>query len=141
MTASKFLVFRFGDVEVREGEFSVTRQGTVVAIEPKAFRVLLLLLRNPHRVVSKEELLDTVWGDAAVTQNSLARSVLKLRKALGDDVREPRYVETVTTVGYRLICHVEAHEEPAGPLDVSPNGAALNGEGFAASAIAAGQAE
>src|ERR1700722_4348101 len=122
MTANKSLVFRIGDLEVRESEYSVIRQGKVLAIEPKAFRVLLLLLRNPQRVVSKEELLKAIWGDAAVTENSVARSVLKLRKALDDDVREPRYIETVATVGYRLICHVDASEEPAGLLDPSSNG-------------------
>jgi Tol biopolymer transport system component len=79
-------------------------------------------LRNPQRVVSKEELLKAIWGDAAVTENSVAQSVLKLRKALDDDVREPRYIETVATVGYRLICHVDASEEPAGLLDPLPNG-------------------
>ena len=122
MTANKSLVFRIGDLEVRESEYSVIRQGKVLAIEPKAFRVLLLLLRNPQRVVSKEELLKAIWGDAAVTENSVARSVLKLRKALDDDVREPRYIETVATVGYRLICHVDASEEPAGLLDPPSNG-------------------
>jgi DNA-binding winged helix-turn-helix (wHTH) protein len=52
MTVAKSLVFRIGDVEVRESEYSVIRAGKVLAIEPKAFRVLLLLLRNPQRVVS-----------------------------------------------------------------------------------------
>lgn len=125
MTTTKSLVFRIGDVEVRESEYAVVRQGKVLAIEPKAFRVLMLLLRNPQRVVSKEEILNAIWGDAAVTENSLARSVLKLRKALNDDVREPRYIETVTTIGYRLICHVDAHEEPARLLNASPNGTRL----------------
>jgi DNA-binding winged helix-turn-helix (wHTH) protein len=122
MTANKSLVFRFGDLEVRESEYSVLRDRKVLAVEPKAFRVLLLLLRNPQRVVSKEELLKAIWGDAAVTENSVARSVLKLRKVLDDDVREPRYIETVATIGYRLICHVDASEEPPGLLDGSPNG-------------------
>ena len=122
MTAIKSLVFRIGDLEVREREYCVLRQGEPLAIEPKAFRVLLLLLRNPHRVVSKEELLNVIWGDATVTENSLARCVLKLRKALNDDVREPRYIETVATVGYRLICDVDATEEPADLHTPSPNG-------------------
>jgi len=62
MTANKSLVFRIGDLEVRESEYSVLRDGKLLAIEPKAFRVLLLLLRNPQRVVSKEELLNAIWG-------------------------------------------------------------------------------
>lgn len=111
MTASKSLIFRFADAEVHEREFSLIKSGQVLAVEPKAFRVLIFLLRNPNRVVTKEELLNVVWGDAAVTENSLARSVLKLRRLLEDDPREPRYIETVATIGYRFVCKVDVAED------------------------------
>src|SRR5580658_3831334 len=61
MTAHKCFVFTFADVEVREREFCVVRAGEVLPVEPKAFRVLLFLLRNPHRLIKKDELLDAVW--------------------------------------------------------------------------------
>ena len=64
--AGKSFVFRFDDVEVREQEFSLMKAGKVLAVEPKAFRALLFLLRNPQKLVSKEELLNSVWGDIAV---------------------------------------------------------------------------
>src|SRR5579863_6758713 len=124
MTVSNSFVFRFADVEVRESEFSIIRSGQVFAVEPKAFRVLLFLVRNPQRVVTKEELLGAVSGDAAVTENSLTRSILKLRRVLNDDAREPKYIETVATVGYRLICGVRSSEQIADHLDVSRYGAA-----------------
>ena len=114
--AGKSLVFRFADVEVREREFSLARAGQVVPVEPKAFRVLLVLLRNPGRLISKQDLLDAVWGDAAVTENSLARAVALLRKLLGDEARTPRFIETVATVGYRLVCKVEVFESASGIL-------------------------
>src|SRR5580658_8875907 len=109
--ASKSFVFRFGDIEVREREFSVVKAGEVLPVEPKAFRVLLILLRNPQKLISKEELLNAVWGDAAVTENSLTRSIALLRRLLGDETRSPRYIETVATVGYRFICKVEVAED------------------------------
>lgn len=109
---NKSFVFRFDDVEVREREFTLIKAGEVLAIEPKAFRVLLFLLRNPQRLISKEELLNSLWGDAAVTEGSLTRCIWLLRRRLEDDVREPRYIETVATVGYRFICRVETLEEP-----------------------------
>ena len=90
MTESKSFVFRFGDVEIREREFCLVKAGEVSPIEPKAFRVLLFLLHNPQKLITKEELLDAVWADAAVTESSLTRSIAKLRRALGDDIREPR---------------------------------------------------
>ena len=111
MTAGKSLVFRFEDVEVREREFTLTKAGEVLPVEPKAFRVLLFLLHNPQTLITKEELLDAVWADAAVTESSLTRSIAKLRRVLGDDFQEPRYIATVATVGYRFVCKVEVTEE------------------------------
>jgi DNA-binding winged helix-turn-helix (wHTH) protein len=104
MTAGKPFVFRFEDVEVRERELTIIKAGEVLPVEPKAFRVLLFLLHNPQKLITKEELLDAVWADAAVTESSLTRSIAKLRRALGDDFQEPRYIATVATVGYRRWC-------------------------------------
>jgi DNA-binding winged helix-turn-helix (wHTH) protein/Tol biopolymer transport system component len=111
MMERKCLVFSFADVEVREREFSIARDGEVLAVEPKAFRVLLFLLRSPHKLITKEELLDAVWGDVAVSENSLTRSIALLRKLLGDDTHEPRYIATIPTVGYRFLCDVKVSED------------------------------
>ena len=111
MLATKRCVFRFVEVEVREREFSLTKAGERLAVEPKAFRVLLILLRNQGKLVPKQELLDAVWGDTAVTENSLARAVALLRKLLGDEARTPRFIETVATLGYRFVASVEAVED------------------------------
>ncbi len=113
MMASKSFVFRFEDVEVREQEFTLTKAGKVLTVEPKAFRALLFLLHNSQKLISKEELLNSVWGDAAVTEGSLTRCIWLLRSVLGDDIRSPRYIETVATVGYRFVCKVEVSEEAA----------------------------
>lgn len=115
MTERKCLVFSFADIEVREREFSLVRNGEVLSIEPKAFRVLLFLLRNPLKLITKEELLDAVWGDTAVSENSLTRSVALLRKLLGDDTHEPRFIATVPTVGYRFLCDVTVTEDGFAP--------------------------
>jgi DNA-binding winged helix-turn-helix (wHTH) protein/Tol biopolymer transport system component len=111
MMASKSFVFRFDDVEVREREFSLTKAGELLTIEPKAFRALLFLLHNPQKLVRKEELLHAVWGDTAVTDGSLTRCIWLLRNVLGEDTRNPRYIETVPTVGYRFIAPVEERVE------------------------------
>src|SRR5579863_1878765 len=109
--ASKSFVFKFADVEVREREFSLIKAGEVLPVEPKAFRVLLMLLRNPKKLIAKEELLNAVWGDAAVTENSLTRAIALLRRLFEDDARNPRFIETVATVGYRWLCPVEESED------------------------------
>lgn len=111
MTDHKFSVFRFEDIEVREREFLLVKGEGALPVEPKAFRVLLFLLRNPRRLVTKDEILNAVWDDCAVSDNSLTRSIATLRRLLGDDSREPRFIATVPTVGYRFLCDVVAAEE------------------------------
>lgn len=99
-------IFRFADIEVRPAEWLLLRAGAPLPIEPKAFRVLVYLLRNPGRLVSKNELLDAVWDDVSVSENSLTRSIASLRRQLGDDAREPKFISTVHTEGYRFVCPV-----------------------------------
>ena len=111
MPEHKCFVFTFADVEVREREFCIVKAGQLSPVEPKAFRVLLVLLRSPHRLIAKDELLDAVWNDCAVSDNSLTRSIALLRRLLGDDTREPRYIATVPTVGYRFLCDVKVAED------------------------------
>jgi DNA-binding winged helix-turn-helix (wHTH) protein len=125
MTEHKYFVFRFEDVEVREREFTVWRGGEALPVEPRAFRVLLFLLRHPKKLISKDELLDAVWSDCSVSDNSLTRSVALLRRILADDSREPRYIATVPSVGYRFLCDVQAIEEG----DPAPVASDLTGGG------------
>ena len=114
VTGNKSTVFKFADVEVREREFCLVKAGEVLPVEPKTFRVLLYLLRNPQELIAKEELLSAVWGDASVTDSSLTRTIAQLRRLLGDETRSPRYIETVATVGYRFLYKVEISEDASG---------------------------
>jgi DNA-binding winged helix-turn-helix (wHTH) protein/Tol biopolymer transport system component len=114
MTERKCFVFRFAHVEVREREFLLIKAGEHIAVEPKAFRVLLFLLRNPGRLITKDEIVESVWNDSAVSDNSLTRSIAQLRRVLGDDSREPLYILTVPTVGYRFLCEVKTEDDGFG---------------------------
>jgi DNA-binding winged helix-turn-helix (wHTH) protein/Tol biopolymer transport system component len=111
MTRRKCLIFSFADIEVRERELSIVRNGESLAVEPKAFRVLLVLLKNPHRAITKDELLDAVWNETSVSENSLTRSIALLRRLLADDPFDPRYIATVPTIGYRFVCDVRVEED------------------------------
>ena len=110
--------------------FSLIKSGKVLAVEPKAFRVLLLLLHNPQKLISKEELLNAVWGDTAVTEGSLTRCIWLLRRQLGDDSNEPRFIETVATVGYRLMCKVEVSEIASEDLQATDKAIGLSEADF-----------
>lgn len=109
-------VFRFADVVISEREFSLSKAGEALPIEPKVFKVLQFLLHNPGRAVTKDEILDAVWNDVEVSESSLTRSIAILRRLLGDDIREPRYIATVPTVGYRFVCPVEV--DSAGKTEI-----------------------
>ena len=112
-------IFRFADVEVDERNFSLTKAGEVLPIEPKVFRILQYLLHHPGRVVTKDELLDAVWNDCTVSESSLTRGVAILRRLLGDDIHEPHYIATVPTVGYRFLCDVTITNDGFAPARVA----------------------
>jgi DNA-binding winged helix-turn-helix (wHTH) protein len=91
---------RFGDVTFDPGRRLVLRGTRPVHLEPRAFRLLELLLSRRPRALSKAEILETVWPDVVVTEGSLSALVKDLRKALGEDARSPSYVRTVFGYGY-----------------------------------------
>lgn len=76
-------------------------------LERRAMEALLVLAEHAGRVVMKDELIAAVWGRLAVSDHSVAMVVSQLRRALGDDARSPRYIETITKRGYRLIAACE----------------------------------
>jgi Tol biopolymer transport system component/DNA-binding winged helix-turn-helix (wHTH) protein len=100
------VTYQFADVSVDLERVVITRNGVPVEIEPKAFDVLRHLLEHADRLVTKEELLDAIWGDTFVTPNVLTRAIAQLRRELGDDAREARYIGTVARRGYRFIAPV-----------------------------------
>jgi TolB-like protein/DNA-binding winged helix-turn-helix (wHTH) protein len=107
------VIFCFDRFQADDIAFRLTADGVPVSLEPKALRLLLYLIQNRGRLVRKQELLDAIWLDAAVSESALTRSVGLLRKALEDDSREPRFIETVPTAGYRFIAQVDISAEPA----------------------------
>ncbi|MGH9672074.1 MAG: winged helix-turn-helix domain-containing protein, partial [Bryobacteraceae bacterium] len=111
--------YQFDDVTVDAGAHQVRKAGREALIEPKSFRVLLFLIENRGRAVSKEELIQAVWGEMFVTDNALTRVIAQIRKALGDDARLARYIETVPTVGYRFIAEVHSGETSLQPRNIS----------------------
>jgi tetratricopeptide (TPR) repeat protein/DNA-binding winged helix-turn-helix (wHTH) protein len=100
-------IYRIADVEVDTVQGCVRRQGTELHLRYKTFQVLLYLLEHRHRLVTKEELWESVWQDTAVTDDALTRCVMDIRKALGDTSRQPRFLKTVSKTGYRFVGSVE----------------------------------
>ena len=109
--------FKLGPWEVDAAGHRLVRRGSgddeTVRLEPRVMDLLVALAGRPGEVVSREELLDTVWEGAFVTDEALTTAVYQLRRALGDDARRARFVETVAKGGYRLVPPVEPISNPA----------------------------
>ncbi len=106
--------FRLGEWTVRPTRGRLRGGGKRKHLSPQQMVVLVELAVRAGEVVSKEELLESVWDGAAVEEGALARCVSELRSALGDDAKAPRYIQTIPTRGYRLIAGVEPEEPDAG---------------------------
>src|SRR5262245_60815425 len=99
--------YRFGAFEADRAAYRASRQGTPLDLTPKLLDLLLYLLERPGQLVTKEELLDSVWPGANVTDNALAQAVSDLREAIGDDAAAPTFIRTIARRGYRFIAPVE----------------------------------
>jgi len=97
---------RIGDVIADPAANEIARGGRVAHVEPKVMDVLVLLAQRPGAVVARDALLAAAWPGSVVGDEALTQSVIKLRRALGDDPRAPRYIETIPKRGYRLIAPV-----------------------------------
>jgi len=113
--------FAFADVVVDTVAHRLTRDRREVAIEPKAFAVLLEFLAHPGQLRSRDELLDAVWGHTYVTPGTLNRLIAQLRRALGDDSENPHCIQTVHGLGYRFIAPLrDSHAQPQLALRFTP---------------------
>lgn len=81
------------------------RDGEPVWLQPKAMEILLVLVQRPGEVVSKDELMRAVWGDAFVEESNLSQSIFVLRKALGERASENRYIATIPGRGYTFVAN------------------------------------
>jgi DNA-binding winged helix-turn-helix (wHTH) protein len=111
------MIYTFGEFELDTGSFELRRgaTGEVVATEPQVFDVLHYLVDHADRVVSKEELLDSVWGTRFVTESALTSRIKDARRAVGDDGRAQGVIRTVHGRGYRFVATLVDQERGAPP--------------------------
>jgi eukaryotic-like serine/threonine-protein kinase len=95
-------LYEFGPFRVDAEKETLLRAGEPVALTPKTFQILLALVRHSQQIVTKDDLLKTVWPDTFVEEANLSRNIFMLRKALGESPQDHKYILTVPGRGYRL---------------------------------------
>lgn len=114
---------RFLDCELDLAGRELRRAGARSPVEPKVFDLLVLLLENRDRVVPKGEIQDRLWPGVVVTEASLDRTVMKARRAVGDDARSQKAIRTVPRRGYRFVAPLrDDAPRPFDPLRIEPDG-------------------
>src|SRR5215831_11314287 len=98
--------FLFADCVLDPDRRELSRGPEVIATGPQVFDLLVYLLQNRDRVVSKDNLLDTVWGGRIVSESTLASHLNAARKAIGDNGQEQRLIRTVARKGFRFVGEV-----------------------------------
>ncbi len=118
-------LYRFDAFELDVGLYTLSRAGKPVPIGPKPFDLLLYLIQNGQRTITKAELIREVWQAEAVSDSSIPTCITVVRRALGDDPDNPRFIQTVRGRGYRFI--ENAVSEPTAQPDSETRAIATTG--------------
>jgi DNA-binding winged helix-turn-helix (wHTH) protein len=112
-------VYEFDCFRVDAANRVLLRNDEVIPLTPKVFEVLLVLIKNRERVLAKDELMQSVWPDVTVEESNLTQSISLLRKALGEQPSDNRFIGTVPKRGYRFLANVTVRQDGAVTLNAS----------------------
>ncbi|HEV7397836.1 MAG TPA: winged helix-turn-helix domain-containing protein [Pyrinomonadaceae bacterium] len=99
-------VYEFGPFRLDQERYLLLRHGDAIQLSPKAFEILLFLVAHRGEILKKDFLIETIWPDTFVEESNLAQNIFLLRKALGEEKNEHRYIVTLPGVGYRFVAAV-----------------------------------
>src|SRR5271163_4481887 len=111
MNTDAKVVYEFGPFRMDPDKQVLLRDGQLIAVTPRAFETLLVLVRRGRDVVTKEQLLKEIWPDSFVEEANLSQHIFRLRKALGDTLDGERYIVTLPGRGYRFAVPVRTITE------------------------------
>ncbi|MBI4266034.1 MAG: transcriptional regulator [Acidobacteria bacterium] len=103
--------YRFSDFTVSPRTRLFVRSGRELPLIPRYFDLLVFLIEHRHEAVHRRDIFDRVWSDIIVSDSALSQAIRTLRRTLGDDSREPRFIRTVSRHGYRFVCADVIEEE------------------------------
>ena len=126
------MIYRFDGFELDRGTMELRHEGALVPIEPQVFALLLLLVENRERLVSRDEIIEKVWDGRVVSDSALDSRIKSARRAVGDDGRTQRAIRTIHGRGFRFVAAVQEGEtrvavvvEPAAAPPIAPGEATV----------------
>jgi DNA-binding winged helix-turn-helix (wHTH) protein len=125
--------YRFGPFQLDLDRFSLSKEGEPVEVEPKVLKLLVYFLENHGRVISRDELVREVWGDDFVSDSAVSHAVYGLRRALGDDAKDPEFLRTSHGRGFEFLVgpSSSATGEPGGTASPDRHAGQRSGRGWA----------
>ncbi len=114
-------LYNFGPYSLNEMEGVLLRDGCPVALTPKAYDTLLILVRNNGHLVEKDELMRRLWPETLVEEANVSQQIFTLRRTLGESEERSKYIETVPRRGYRFVAEVTEVLEPVSVLSSPKN--------------------
>ncbi len=109
----------FGEFILSSSRRALYRSGREIALVPRYFDLLLLLIRRRDEAISRSEILDTVWSDVVVSDGALSQAVRTLRRALGDDPARSQYIRTVSRFGYQFVFPDVLQRDDTAPIPIT----------------------
>ncbi|HKE57669.1 MAG TPA: tetratricopeptide repeat protein [Pyrinomonadaceae bacterium] len=110
MSSPTISVYEFGPFRIDMERYLLLRDEETIPLSPKVFETLLYLVQHREKVAKKDEILNSVWRDTFVEESNLAQNIFLLRKALGEERNDHRYIVTIPGVGYRFVAPVKEYE-------------------------------
>src|SRR4029453_19227987 len=121
MTTGSSATYGFGPFRLEVGERRLSRDGRAIPLRAKVFDTLCVLVEHSGRLLTKQELMQSIWPDTIVEENNLNHNVSTIRRALGEHPTGQAYIETVPRVGYRFVAEVALLDgRAARPLQPAP---------------------
>jgi TolB-like protein len=115
------MVYRFGTFELDLARVELRADGELRGLEPQVFALLALLIENRERLISKEEIVEKVWDGRSVSDGAIASRIKSVRKALGDDGKNQRYIKTIHGKGFRFVADARmSHTDVAARAQATP---------------------
>src|SRR5580765_4714268 len=111
------LKYQFTDFEIDLSQQELRRLGKAVHIEPQVFDLIVHLVRNHDRIVSKDELIETIWNGRIISEAALSSRINSARRALGDNGTDQVFIRTLHKRGFRFVGHVQAISAPEADVE------------------------